>query len=65
MSNDDTCRHSRVSVGVLDAAKVSLDGQEDPGVPGAAVLQEGGSGLPGALRGAAVEGRSWKHNQLI
>ena len=55
-------QHSRVSVAILDATEVSLNSQEDAGVPGAAVLQQGGGGLPGALRRSAVERRSWKHD---
>ena len=46
---------SRVSVAVLDTTQVSLDGEEDADVPGAAVLQQGGGRLPGALRRPAVE----------
>lgn len=41
---------------------MSLDCQQDPGVPGAAVLQQGSGGLSGALRGSVVEGSGWKHN---
>lgn len=48
--------NSRVPVAVLDATELSLDCQQDPGVPGAAVLQQGGGGLSGTLRGSAVEG---------
>ncbi len=54
-------KNSRVSVAVLDATEVSLDCQKDPGVPGAAVLQQGGSGLSGGLRGSAVQGGGCKH----
>lgn len=46
----------RVPVTVLDATELSLDRQQDPGIPGAAVLQQGSGGLSGALRGSAVEG---------
>lgn len=55
-------KHSRVSVSILDATQVSLDGEEDASVSGAAVLQQGGGGLPGALRDSAVEGGSWKRS---
>ncbi len=53
----------RVSVAVLDATEVSLDGQKDTGVPGAAVLQQGSGGLSGALRSSAVEGRGCNTKQ--
>lgn len=53
--------NSRVSVAVLDATEVSLGCQQDPDVPGAAVLQQGSGGLSGTLRGSAVEGGGWKH----
>lgn len=55
-------KHSRVSVSILDATQVSLDGEEDASVSSAAVLQQGGGGLPGALRDSAVEGSSWKRS---
>lgn len=55
--------NSRVSVPVLDATQVSLDRQQDSGVSSAAVLQQGGGGLPGALRGFTVEGGGWKQRR--
>lgn len=56
-------KDSRVSVSVLDAAQVSLDGQEDACVSGAAVLQQGSGGLPGALSDFAVEGGGCKRHR--
>lgn len=51
---------SRVSVGVLDATQVSLQGQEDAGVSGAAVLQQGGGRLPGALGDPGTEAGGYR-----
>lgn len=53
----------RVSISILDSTEVSLQPQKDPGVPSAAVLQQGGSGLPGGLRGSALEGHGCEENQ--
>lgn len=39
---------------------MSVDEQQDPGVSGAAVLEQGGSSLPGTLRRTVVEGGGWK-----
>lgn len=55
--------HSRVSVGVLDAAQMSLEGEEHAGVAGAAVLQEGGGGLLGGLRRSAAESGGCKRKK--
>jgi len=58
-------RSLRVSVAVLDSTEVSLDCQKDPGVPGAAVLQQGGGRLPGAVRGSALEAGGYTHNHML
>lgn len=39
---------------------MSVDGQQDPRVSGAAVLEQGGRRLPGTLRHTVVEGGGWK-----
>lgn len=52
---DDSQVQRSVSIAVLDATEVSLDSQENTGVPSAAVLQQGGGGLSGAVRRSVVK----------